>query len=531
MAKYRTLRPNIQPGPSAPSPAPAAPSYPRRPPGRPTPWRPRRPPFPALPKPPTKPPGGPLFTPWKRPKIPFGKRLPPGIGRLPPSVLKRLFPYVVKGLPWFSAAITAWEIYDWYRQSAKPIDETMLLDNGFTLCCSQTNGQPIDKHNKSTSNIGCTGSVKCGLGGQIPSGSWPLNSPIPANIKFLAVGNGTLGGARMSYQKIYTRPAGGVVINPIPARPMPFIPWIDPRPLPMPDWLAPPVPFAPQPLPLAPPLTLPDPMPSPEAPPVPPPAPRPPIMPAPRPGVVPAINWSPGGFLDPGDHVKRPPDPPTERERKKRLGPSDSWKWYKFIERVGGSYMEFDDNVAAIYKGLHWSVRRWRGRDGVWRDRDITSTARLERIFQYAESVKFNVHDAIVALQSEQSSDRTFGKIGKILSDKTRDNANAGWWAGLRGPGQTPQDNQWSEAYKELQRQRYQRNKKLRKYTSWREAQNGQWVRVERRRPDTQIPWFKQDSLYPAPLRLRGNQLNGGFARRYYAPSATQRPRTIKGLR
>ena len=153
----------------------------------------------------------------------------------------------------------------------------------------------------------------------------------------------------------------------------------------------------------------------------------------------------------------------------------------------------------------------------MWRDRDITSTARLARIFQYAETVKFSVAEAIVALQSEQSSDRTFGKIGKILGEKTRDNANAGWWAGLRGPGQTPNDNQWDEAYKELQRQRYQRNKKLRKYTSWKEVAPGDWKRVERYRPDTQIPWYKQDSYYDAVLRNPDGSVRGGFDRYYYA--------------
>ena len=246
---------------------------------------------------------------------------------------------------------------------------------------------------------------------------------------------------------------------------------------------------------------------------------------------MPSIDWSPGGTVDPGDHVKRPPDGPTERERKKRLGPSASYQWYKFLEKVGGSYMEFDDKVAALYKGLHWSVRRWRGRDGVWRDRDITSAARMERIFQYAATVKFSVNDAITELAKEQASDWAFGKIGSAIKKKTQENANEGFWAGARGPSSQPQDNQWSEAYKELQRQRYQRNKKARRYTSWREQQNGEWVRVVRERPDTQIPWFKQKSLYPAPLKLRGNQLKGGFQRNYYSSAASQRPRTIKGSR
>ena len=305
----------------------------------------------------------------------------------------------------------------------------------------------------------------------------------------------------------------------------------------LPDWLSPPLPFAPMPIPLAPPLTWPDPPPGPMDRPTPV-DPVPPIMPAPRPGVVPSIDWSPGGSipLAPGDHVKRPPDGPTERERKKRLGPSASWQWYKFIERVGGSYMEFDDNVAALYKGLHWTVRRWRGRDGVWRDRDITSTARLSRIFQYAATVKFSVSDAITELANEQASDWAFGKIGSAIKRKTEENANAGFWAGARGPSSQPQDNQWSEAFKELQRQRYQRNKKLRRYTSYREVSPGEWKRVEAYRPDTQIPWYKQTSNYPRKPR-RGEaefwDLSGpekdrntrNVKRYYYAASNTRRPR------
>ena len=47
-----------------------------------------------------------------------------------------------------------------------------------------------------------------------------------------------------------------------------------------------------------------------------------------------------------------------------------------------GSYTEVDDTVAALYKGLPWKLRRWRGRDGVWRDRDITSVDRAKRLYQ-----------------------------------------------------------------------------------------------------------------------------------------------------
>ena len=141
------------------------------------------------------------------------------------------------------------------------------------------------------------------------------------------------------------------------------------------------------------------------------------------------------------------------------------------------------------------------------------------------------MNDALNALATEQVTDWAFGKIGNAIKQKTKDNADAGFWAGARGPSSRPDDNQWSEAYKKLQRERYQRNKKLRKFTSWREAQNGKWVRMVKERPDTQIPWYKQKSLYPAPLRFRGKQLKGGFGRNYYASTATQRTRTIKGSR
>lgn len=533
MAKYRTEKSNNRPGLYF---APAAPGAFRpgkiRLPG----VKVRRPPAvgPRLPPPP-KPPGGPLFKPPRVPRVPFGKRLPPGIGRLPPSVLKRLFPWVTKAIPFVSIAFTAWEIYDWMKNPDIGPHSANLVPYGGMLCCKDAGVFPLNGYQATTTSSDLCPPPLCGLGGQVKQGDWP-----PRVISYKTAGTARyhlyLGKTSAPSRQIhgeewhFPNSVAKKGINIPAAKPfvpeIPFIHW--------PDWLYPPVPFAPQPIPLAPPLNWPDPQPSPDEPP-PPPAPLPPppvVLPAPGgPPSVPAINWSPGGPADIGPHYKVPPDPERERERKKRFGPSASYKWFKFIEKLGGNYMEFDDNVSALYKGLHWSVRRWRGRDGVWRDRDITSTARLERLFQYAATVKFSVNDALLALAEEQATDWAFGKIGNAIKKKTAENADAGWWAGARGPSSQPQDNQWSEAYKKLQQERYKRDRIKRPYTSWRERQDGQWVRLIRFRPDTQIPWFKQKSNYPAPLRLRGNQLKGGFGRNYYAPNATQRPRTIKGLR
>lgn len=535
MKSNRSALPQIQPVKPAPRPSPAAPG--RRPPGRPTPLRPRRPPNWFTPaKPPPKPPGGPLFKPPKIPRVPFGKRLPSVIRHLPPSVLKRLFPFLIRGLPFVGMALTAWEIYDWMQNPNIKPDATNLTPYGGNLCCKDPNIFPLDSYAQATqTSDNCGGaSTLCGLAGQprTGGGDWPPRlleySSTGTARRILYIGKANLGATRQTHGEIWVFPRGTVLKVPAAVPFIPQFPGVQ-----LPDWLAPPVPFAPQPIPWSPPLTWPDPLPSPEAPPVPAPVPYSPPVVASPPGVpvVPSVDFSPGGSPEPSFHVPRPPHRDDEREKKKRLGPSASYKWYKFLEKAGGTYMEFDDNVAALYKGLHWSVRRWRGRDGVWRDRDITSVARMERIFAYAATVKFSVSDAILELSKEQASDWAFGKIGNAIKKKTTENANAGWWAGARGPSSSPQDKFLPDMYKELQRQRFQRNKELHKYTSWREAENGKWVRVERYRPNTQIPWYKQDSLYPAPLKLRKNRVTGGWKRNYYASSATQRPRTIRGSR
>ena len=174
MAKYRTLSPNVRPGPAYSSSGPG--SYPRGKPGRPQIRVPRRPigPWeaPRLPPPP-KPPGGPLFKPPKAPRVPFGKRLPPGIGRLPPSVLKRLFPWVMKGIPFVSIAFTAWEIYDWMQNPDIGPDRANLVPYGGMLCCKDGGVFPLNGYQATTTSSDLCPKPLCGLGGQVKQGDWP----------------------------------------------------------------------------------------------------------------------------------------------------------------------------------------------------------------------------------------------------------------------------------------------------------------------------------------------------------------------
>lgn len=441
-------------------------------------------------------------------------------------------PIGIKAIPVISAAVTAWEIYDWMTNPAYREGQIDLSAYGGVRCCSIPGLERNAYYGQTSTRDNCSDVTLCGLAGQLTNGSFPprmLSFHTSGSARYrLYIGEFNTPHTRQTHAEGWKFPRRGAPVNfDIPAA-VPFVP--DVPFIPLPDWIAPPVPFAPQPIPVAPPLNWPEPAPSPMDRPAPLPVSPPVLMPTPGIPSVPSIDMSPGVPLAPGHHDLRPPAP-HERERKKRLGPDATYRWYKLIEKLGGSYMEFDDNVAALYKGLHWSVRRWRGRDGVWRDRDITSTARLERLFSYLATVKFSVTDAVNALAQEQASDFAFGKIGNAIKKKTAENADAGFWAGLRGPSSQPQDNYWSEAYKKLQQERYKRNHVAKKYTSWREAENGRWVRVERYRPNTQIPWFRQKSLYPAPLRLRGNQLKGGWGRNYYSSAPSQRPRTIKGSR
>jgi len=287
-----------------------------------------------------------------------------------------------------------------------------------------------------------------------------------------------------------------------------------------------PYPFAPAPYPVTAPFEKPQYEPSPSPYPDPRPAPvSPPLVPAiPKPSgmgfAVPSIDFGPGQKIRPDWHeVRKPRD--DEREKKKRLKPGLATSLYQFLNKYGGSYMEIDDTVAALYKGLHWKVRRWRGKDGVWRDRDITSLKRTFRLFNAIDQL--SVEKAITELIKEKGTDAAYGKVGTMLKKKTEENANAGLWVGLQGPGTTfPLSDNWADYY-EMLKKREGAKLSNRFYRVRERDSDGQWVTRIKPRPVTQIPWYRQRSEKDRVYTLTGGP-NAQKLRRpryYYAESPT----------
>lgn len=201
----------------------------------------------------------------------------------------------------------------------------------------------------------------------------------------------------------------------------------------------------------------------------------------------------------PGWHEQRPPAP-DEGEKKKRLPPGTSAAWLNFMNNAIGSYTEVDDTVTALYKGLPWYVRRWKGRDGVWRDRDITSVARAARLGQHLG--KLIIEDAITNLIVNGLTDEAFGLVGNALKQKTKELGNEGLWQGFQGPqaGGSLRGDNWQEVYEKLKKEAA-KNQKLRQYTVKEMNPDGTYRLVRKTRPVTQIPWFKQESYYPRMAR------------------------------
>lgn len=188
-----------------------------------------------------------------------------------------------------------------------------------------------------------------------------------------------------------------------------------------------------------------------------------------------------------------------EKERKKRLPQEAIYQLGLGMMRKFGKFTEADDWAKAVYKALPWRIRRWRGRDGIWRDRDANTITRLSRIYEYAHDI--NVSEAIKNIMVDNAIDKAGGKFGKSLAKATAKNG-----VGLTGPqtGEKMKQQIWDDAAKKWKRsqpvpQRTYRqwekvdqnklytdpNGDIRSYTGRR------WRLTDRVRPNTQIPWYQ----------------------------------------
>ena len=243
--------------------------------------------------------------------------------------------------------------------------------------------------------------------------------------------------------------------------------------------------------------------------------------------------------LVPDVHVIAPPGP-NEREGKKRLKNTKVGKWNKIMEKLGGGYLEYDDFVVALYKALPYNVRRWRGRDGVWRDRDIRSDTRIARLYEVLGSavggdqgLGFDLDaaidyawEAVHNLSTQEAQDRIIGKIGQAMAAQAEALGKKGYWAGSGGfqRGGALTRKQWEkmkEALAKEQAKKYMRN---RWYKVWEYGDEGEWKLVSKLRPVTQIPWYRQESAYQP--RITQDNINSGLyprPRYYYDEAWTPR--------
>jgi len=456
---------------------------PRRKPGRPQVARPRRKP-------------GPLWRPVPKPVKPFGTPPTPRPA-LPRPAFPRVSPLTrraLRRLPGLlGAAFFAWDVYEAYQWWHRVEPEKLMPE--------EYDGSGICKTDSPRPNtFGWSGSG-CLSFQPYPNAAW---GPSWQWLHLLDQRPTPYTGRWDSVQRWHFPHAPSVT---------PYIqPPID-MPAPMPLELPYPYPNAPMPYPEAPPLSRPDARPAPD------PAPQAYSPPLSMPGRTPAIELGPNGRFSTGTHFQRPPGR-NERERKKRLTGVQARAWLKLMEATGGSLMEKDDVIAAMYKGLPWKLRRWKGRDGVWRDRDATTTTRLSRLFSNLGSL--DVGTALSEVAKNELGDAIYGRLGKALKDRTQQLADQGLWSGSRGVGQgTPLENSWDETYKRLKAEAAARDPARWYRTKEFDAENGQWVRRWRQRPVMSVPWYRFRSLYDRRLTNYANpRIPKGRPRYYYGPNS-----------
>lgn len=468
-----------------------------------TPWRPSVPMFPR---------------PDVNPKVPFGRR--------PPKVYPS--PSFPGGQPgrWLGpAAMAAIFAAGWLFQRGG-----YAMPEGWSLCFDF--GGP--KQGMAGPTFAWCGPDFWGnLGYQVPSGNY--GDPVQITDKFHTdfwFGPWEIGleGQRMKYTEGWHRnlPTGAEwngpyeipFTAPLSIPMLPLLPWEWPLPAPLYN-----------PLPIAPPIrpgSQPRPRPWPN------PRPRPNSEPAtlPQPalplGIVPAVTLTPDPFrpIVPDVHIKEPPDDRT-REKKKRIKGHRAYKWGEILEYFASNFMELDDMVSALYKAIPWKYRRWRGRDGVWRDRAYMTQQRLTQIYKYLGEVNINkaldfAWDGIHNVAMNELQDRFYGAIGNALKNRAKELGEEGLWAGNGGfqRGSSGMRKEQWEAYKKAKREEFARTYKAQYYFKTRYVEGNGWVRERHLRPITQIPWYRQRSNYPYHFTQPGTGGNAGSVRprTYYAP-------------
>lgn len=163
------------------------------------------------------------------------------------------------------------------------------------------------------------------------------------------------------------------------------------------------------------------------------PSPRPRPQPGGQPGAgpEPGANPKPSPYPVPewGIHGKNPPNART-RERKTRSAGLGGLLW-----RLVGNVTETYDAISAVYKALPWQLRRFKGRDGKWRDKAVTPQDRARAIWDFAGKASQSEWDAFMFQAAknvawEQVQDYAIGKLASGRVKAYKRNEAAGYEPG-----------------------------------------------------------------------------------------------------
>lgn len=409
-------RPRPQP---SPAPVRRPQPTPRRKPGRPSPQRPRRKqpgPRPA-PKRPAPRPRGPQPFPGPYRQAPV--RVPaPGPGR---SVPRYSFPRGLAGklgrfarLGGALGAVVG--VVGELQPFFGPHNLAEAIPDGWSTCCSISGNREMWAGHTAS---GCVDT--CGYIWQVPAGYTPDALLWPGTFNYITFGPAAFGGLRFDVHSAHwippewTFPQRWSVPEP-GSVPAPYFPGLDPNFIPL-------TPIVPAPTPAQLPKPRPgykpagDPAPDHLVTPLEPSASPwfPPLRPyeisavtsvtrahgsvSPSASPKPAVSRSPHGVLPPG---------PRERERKRNFTGSGAGA---FVWAVANALTEATDVTNAIYKALPPSVRRFKGRNGKWMDKDIAWQDRAKRIM--ANLDKVDIDQAMLNILANQMEDFVIGKFSQ----------------------------------------------------------------------------------------------------------------------
>jgi hypothetical protein len=148
-----------------------------------------------------------------------------------------------------------------------------------------------------------------------------------------------------------------------------------------------------------------------------------------RPSEVPAAVTvvKPGQVVRtvPGKHHQAPP--PRDTKEKKAVA-----QMGRTLSRVLSAATEAGDYIDAAYEALPFHLRRWKGRDGKWRDRHITPQDKLRHVYEHFDEM--SVEKFAQNMVENELEDRFFGKIGDLNKRSIQSNpyykSPVGWQYG-----------------------------------------------------------------------------------------------------